>query len=365
MKAATNLEMTFHMPAALSGTQTFGLPPCAPQRAYAVDSYPGCPESWMRGDGTTQSFFVGVEPGRGMWLDFNGCFQHTHDVAVLVSVQGINPITGKAFDKNLEQFKERCPVHDVAFETERFCPSCKYKWPAQNYISTKSTPRGLLWIDGFRTDDGSVRQYVFTEDEARGVASQLIGEARVFAIGVSFYLSKEKKPHRPYTGIRGVDWENMPIGSSLMKGSLTPPPVSVWQTDHSTSSDINDCTSAALYCASMDVSHTLGGGEMKCMSLDNKEPFMTPRPTRGGQSVRRLSANNVAPVNKKIEIAAGAQIRQQLYDDTESVEVWQNEPAGRIIINYCSKEMLASILETGKREEGAGFLDRKGILVGN
>lgn len=83
-------------------------------------------------------------------------------------------------------------------------------WPEQNYLATTATRHGLLWLDGFRAKDGQVRQYVFTQDTTRGVAAQIIGDERVYALGIAFFLSKNPKP-RP-------EPERFPLYSSRSAG---------------------------------------------------------------------------------------------------------------------------------------------------
>ncbi|NJO65395.1 MAG: hypothetical protein HC836_47070 [Richelia sp. RM2_1_2] len=179
------------------------LPPYAPQKAYVVDEYTACPSNWMHGSTKASSYFVGIKADHGMWLDFTDNQRHSHDVAVLVSIQGINPITGQRTGKmQLEQYNCKCPVHNVEFAQERFCSKCGYKWPKQNYLAT--TANQPLWIDGFRAPDGKVRQYIFTEDVTRGVAAQIIGDERVFAIGVAFYKSRSPKITKPLFDNNGL-----------------------------------------------------------------------------------------------------------------------------------------------------------------
>lgn len=171
------------------------LPPRCAMSAYPVDSYPACPESWMNGSDIAGSYFVGVEEDKGMWLDFNPCCNLDRDVAIVISIQGVNPITGKKTDAlRLEQYKSKCPVHDVPFQQDNYCPECEFDWPDQNYLATTGTPLGNLWLDGFRRPDGTVRQYIFTAEEMKGIASQIIGKDKVYAIGIAFYYSKDKKP---------------------------------------------------------------------------------------------------------------------------------------------------------------------------
>jgi hypothetical protein len=232
------LGVRFNMPAAvkpriINGKEVpSGLPPHAPVTPYAVDEYPACPTDWMPGSSKAGSFFVGVQEGKGVWLDFNDCASHTHHVAAIVSVQGVNPITGMKQDKmQLEQYADKCPKHDEPFKSDRFCEKCGYSWPAQNYITTAATPQPYFWLDGFRNAVGQVKQYIVTAEESKGVAAQILKKDRVFAIGIAFFLSKEAKPQpkREKSALRGISQtktcclatmdvdDSKPIGSGQFK----------------------------------------------------------------------------------------------------------------------------------------------------
>ncbi len=205
-----------------SAENKHNLPYAAPTSIYAVDEYPACPDNWEHGSDIAGSFFAGLHEDWALWLDFNECFNHTHDVAVVLSVQGINPITGQTMvgdnPLRMEQYHKNCPIHDVAFKQDYFCEECGFKWPGQNYMSTTGTPFGMFWLDGFRTPDGNVRQYIISAEKMRSVAAQVMekrGEDpdnRVFAIGMAFYLSKAKKPDMP---------DRKPVGQT--GGSFTTP----------------------------------------------------------------------------------------------------------------------------------------------
>lgn len=177
-----------------------GLPEYARRKAFKVDDCEKAPGDWKRSDPALKaaSYFTAVKPEHGLWLDFNQNNGHAYDVAAIVSIQGVNAVTGQQVKSlALEQYNEVCPVHGGRFAADRLCQACGYKWPAQNYLTT--TGAGYqFWLDGFRAKDGAVRQFVFTEDQSRGVAAAIIGAARSQAIGVAFYLSKAPKPQPVY-----------------------------------------------------------------------------------------------------------------------------------------------------------------------
>jgi hypothetical protein len=69
-------------------------------------------------------------------------------------------------------------------------------------------------------------------------------------------------------------------------------------------------------------------------------------------------------VKKSYEVAAGASIEQQVYDDSEPMDFWEAEPCGSIFINYADRQTVAEILAAGKRvEKKEGFLTD--VPVGN
>lgn len=325
LKCKLNLPKVVKRVKNRDGTEgTAGLPPYAPRSAYPVDEYPASPDSWMHGSGESSSYFVPIKSEHGMWLDMTMNSSHTHHVAAVVSVQGVNPITGqKADPMRLEQYRNRCPKHDIEFKQDRFCESCNYKWPAQNYISTNSG--SPMWIDGFRTEDGTVRQYYFTEEECKGVAAQIIGKDRVFAIGVAFYLSKEAKPKPKYQPYRGGLYSTYGFGGGYKCS-----------------------TNAAMDGFGLE---SLGAANSGFKGFAPRSRSL--RSAKTGQRAKQ----EVEAKQKMLEIGAGAKIRQKLGVDPESLDFWQPEPAGLIYINYCDEETADRILAAGKREDHAdGFL---------
>lgn len=301
---------------------TAGLPPYAPRSAFPVDEYPASPDSWMHGSGEASSYFVPIKPEHGMWLDLTANQQHTHHVAAVVSVQGVNPLTGqKADPMRLEQYKNKCPKHEVDFQQDRYCPECKFKWHPQNYICTNNG--SAFWIDGFRTEDGTVRQYYFTEEECKGVASQILGDKRVFAIGIAFYLSKEPKPKTIYRG-------GYAFGATACMDAL----------------ESIECLGSNIASTSASW-NTAAPRRMKSRMLSARTASREVEATKAD-----VEANQ-----KMLEIGAGAKIRQKLAADPENLDFWQEEPAGLIYINYCDEETAIKIIEAGKRQDKAdGFL---------
>jgi len=79
-------------------------------------------------------------------------------------------------------------------------------------------------------------------------------------------------------------------------------------------------------------------------------------------SPKKQPAHPVTPV-KKLEIGAGALIKQRVYDDPKMIDYWEKEPAGMIYINYCDEETKKKIIDGGRRvDEKDGFL--KDVKIG-
>lgn len=328
------LNVGFNMVEALSGDAVFSLPPYGPRPGYLVDEYPACPDNWLRSFGKLNSYFVPIQMNKGMWLDFNGNWRHNHEVAIVVSIQGINALTGlPTSNESLEQYHDRCPKCDEIFGPNRLCKSCNITWPKQNYIATTTTEAGRLWIDGFRTIDGMVRQYIFNEKTSRGVANNILGEERVFAIGIAFFLSKNPKPVRtPMVKTRSIG----PVFEKLGNKSAS---------DYG----FVECRYVSPSAPSFSVNQS------EC-TLSTFSESNTPR-----------SIETVNPIkSKNVDIAAGAKIEQKFRDDPNSLEFWNSEPEGIICINYCLEEEVEKIIAQGKinmKGHEDGFLQK--IPVGN
>ena len=384
------LSTVLHIPKKLNTIMQNGkeiaqqLPMCNPVESYVVDEYPACPQMWVNGSSLASSYFLPVEEGRGLWLDFNGCWDSEYDVAIVVSVQGVNPLTGQKTDElRLEQYKDKCPIHNVLFKQDRFCPECKFKWPAQNYITTTSTPEGYLWIDGFRNPNGTVRQYVFTPEKLKqGVAEQLIGVSKVFAIGIAFYLSKKKKEKRE---------SNSDIVKILKALKDDPPSSDIYTLPLSFSSQVAGNFHTRKYLSTSNSNlgkRQIGSFDDTGMSLcynnkgENIELTASDMVNSVSGSIEYVSDTNeqipdqvdelvvidepmvvdefmieeVTPVTK-LDVAAGALIKQRIHEDPKDIDYWEGKPFGMIYINYCDLETAEKIISQGKRQEKKnGFL---------
>ncbi|KKM15057.1 hypothetical protein LCGC14_1699880 [marine sediment metagenome] len=403
-----DLQCDFHMPDQLEpkfvGEKEIGqhLPPYALVDAYPVDEYPACPSTWMNGSDISSSYFIPVEKDKGMWLNFNNCCHHPHNVAVVISIQGVNPITGQQTDiLRLEKYEEKCPIHDEPFKQDMFCPTCKFKWPAQNYIATTGTPGSAFWLDGFRVPGGRVRQYIFTPEKIKGIANQLIGEDKVFAIGIAFYLSKEKKPEpqsRPVLrsaggacgqGVGSAGNNHFAYFSSTMSkvkgslgcgGTITPdsaieqPSIAVPGGGSAEVGFVNKTTSesAEINCISsippvVDSSYDRIAFQLvpdNLIKADDGTYHEIGEQTCGDLNIDTSVQEPIVEEAEEVEdtvnleIGAGALIDQKVYPDPKPIEFWEDKPAGMIYINYCDKKMCDKILKAGKRKDKEeGYLE--------
>lgn len=329
----------------LAGEGAHELPRGTPAPAYPVHRYAGCPENWSkRGD----AFFVPIPMGAdgrgpGLWYDWNGSSVGDYDLAVLPSTAGMNPITGRKADAlRLERYDARCPVHEVEFEAERFCPTCAYRWPAQNYVS----PPNELWWDGFRKPDGTVRQFFFSNDILRhDVAVAVLGQDRVPAFGFAYFRAQQPRPRPQYQPRR------MFYGGGGYGGGYE----------------------GALFSMGMGPKHAIGSSSFGL--LGGTERGGDDEPVGGGPGAaardltRSASASHVRRVAERevVAVGAGAVISQDLQADPKRLDEWCIEPVAVITVHFIAEEQAMAILEgpTRERTEASdGFLAGLNVQLG-
>lgn len=305
----------------LKGEVTHSLPPGTPIPVFPIDSLPGAPSEWIRQAGT---YVCPVDVEWGIW--FNWTSNDQTNTAIVPSVKGMNPITGMRIESpTLEHYVNCCPKHNVPFTHNNHCKECGYEWPTHNYVSYPN----ILWWDGFRQPDGKVRQFFFTDDDRRDVASHVIGKENTMpAFGFAFYKTKVHR-HRPNYNHR------LNYGSNLWyspAGSVTYVPYHHTHIYNSTTSyTVNYCSSES----------------------GDPSPF-----TNVMRSANLASAN--------VSVGAGAEIGQSLSDDELSIEDWSDEPISIIRLYFCFKEQFDSIIYKGiddsHTRNNNGFLE--GMTVG-
>jgi hypothetical protein len=296
---------------------------------YPIAALPGSPDSWSREAGT---YVCPVSSNWGLWFDWT--MNDDLNTAVLPSVKGMNPISGLKLDGlTLSEFSDRCPIHDEPLSHANFCTKCGYEWPAQNYVSYPNT----LWWDGFRQPDGKVRQFFFSEDDNRDVASHVIGkENTVPAFGFGFFKTKSPRIVKNYESCRLTINQINKWGVKV--NTLNP----VWLSD-----DDNVTYTSSFFNHSNEPDH-----------LDS-ESIIGPSGNVG------LSRGIMRSV-KSVSVGAGAEIYQSVVRDSLGVSGWNQEPSAIIRLYFCFEEQFKSIVSRGGvldfKKNNLGFLS--GVPVG-
>jgi len=368
----------------LIGDQVFGLPQGAPVQVYYADEFINYPENWMKGQGV---FVVPVLPEHGLWFNWRG--NDELNTAIVPTVKGCNPITGlKTSGFFLEKYEEKCPKHGCDFIADRFCEKCGYKWPDRNYQSMHP-----LWWDGFRADDGTVRQFFISEDEMRDVATHMIGKkSTVPAFGFAFFTAKEKR-QAPDPPSRTILTSYSPPGG--YSGQVV--------SDSFVTKKLEDTGGTHLYHHSLNyLSENVGNskglssrvhtlsfvagndsltnsstvGEVKGAvdgEVGAKLNFLNSAPkgaTKSASRSKKISASPkpVSAVLKKnviqeecmrcaeapkpvkeVSIGAGAKIRQELNRDTYPLDSWKDAPDAVMTIYFVFPEKLEELKSKGMR----------------
>jgi hypothetical protein len=335
----------------LTGDQIHGLPPGTPLEIYPVDVFKKAPENWMKGPGV---FCVPVRPNKGLWFDWRG--NSEVNTAVIPTVKGCNPITGlQTTGFHLERYDRKCPKHNYDFLTERFCPECNYKWPDRNYQSLSPS-----WWDGFRADDGCVRQFFFSEDELRDIASGLIGrENTIPAFGFAFYSPKIRRPEAQ-TMIGGFNntfiypfyyssIENGSSGTSItcsnsygaIGGAIL---------NNSFKIDGPDVPIHSVYCCSAGTPTASGLSDSDYGSISEVKNSIKIPNERSRQKTKSLKSFSAAALVKEVSIGAGAKISQSLNSDTSPIDEWKDAPDAVMTIYFIFQDKFDEIVTGGLRD---------------
>jgi hypothetical protein len=357
LSPAPNLGCGVHLPKAFKGADTHSSATSAPVKTYPVSSYPACPSHWLHGDPKHNeiSHVFAAKPDHGLWLDFNTCFAHNHDVAILISIQGINPLTGR-------------PTTNLKLEKQDSAPF-------QNYLSTAGCPHGLLRLDGFLSETGKVRQYLLTTDHFRGIATQILGENRAASIGIAFFLSKNPKPKqekqrppedhiRDFLKKRGNKfWEEIPVRPNPPPSEDLHPNYPWYPQDPTW--DPKRGFNPVWTCGSLSHKHDQSTNPKALLDVELKQSKLENlyAETRY-HNTPELPQNWALEELPAFEIAAGSKISQQIYQDPNPLEYWETSPCAKIFLQWTSPEHLAQILsqgEIGANTEGA----LAGLKVGN
>jgi len=310
----------------LPNTGRHHLPPGSQIPVFPVDALPGCPPEWIRGG----SFVCPVDADWGIWFDWTSNDQR--NTAVIPSVKGMNPITGRRMEgPHMESYEEKCPTHGTPFGNGLFCEKCGYAWPPQNYLTDDSGP---LWWDGFRQPDGTVRQFFFTEDEKRDIASLVIGkESTVPAFGFVFYDPLTKRLE-PAARIDQIVWKSSyPFFVTYVDGCWTAANPT-W--DKSTYVTCDDAIQSSVSSCCT--------GENIIADDGAPRPAANVYCASGLRSMSQLEARDVRP---EVSVGAGAEIMQEVAKDSLGIDGWKSGPSSVIRLYFCFREQFERIVEGG------------------
>ena len=340
----------------LTGEAVHGLPPGQPVDVFPIAALPGCPEAWVKAAG---SYVCPVDANWGLWFDWT--MNDSYNTAIIPSVKGMNPITGLKIEHiGMEQYRDKCPVHGIDFSHDRYCEKCDYKWPPQNYVCYPDT----LWWDGFRSSDGNVRQFFFTEEEKRDIASLVIGkENTVPAFGFVFYQTKNPRNITPPATGRGIMiGSGLPYAKKMLWGpggsSAMGKPMSDVFYKASISHDAHPgaVASSAAYSADdsdddCEIGSMVEGEHFTCGGIELPEKAPTPK-----KSVLRSQSV------KDVSVGGGARIAQKLSADPLALDAWTDKESGLIRLYFVFENQFRQIVEKGGIKDVSGT--EEGYLSG-
>jgi len=326
-----------------------GLPSGERIPVFPIASLPGAPKEWVREAGT---YVVPVDTDWGLWFDWT---MNDHwNTAILSSVKGMDPITGRKLEGfNLEQYVDKCPKHGKPFIHGRYCEECEYEWPPQNYLCR---PYPSYW-DGFRQPDGSVRQFFFTDEDARDIASLVIGKENVVpAFGFAFFKPKEQRI-LPQSTVRygGSIWSDYDEWDDGVHHLIGPP--------------MADACGEISY--SVDIPKTPTSHNVSAQAMNMSFRGNISEKGVVGRNFLRDSSEIKSAIAKekkspKVAVGAGAKIRQNLVACTLGVDGWKPEPTAVIRLYFCFDKQFRNIVKKGGIKEFVskeeGYLD--GLPVG-
>lgn len=340
--------------------QRHGLPPGDSMPIFPIHSLPGCPESWVRDAGT---FVVPVISDIGLWFDWT--MNDPFYTSVVPSVKGMNPITGQKMEGcQMEQYRDKCPVHGDSFANGNYCEKCGYKWAPQNYI------HGIgqnLWFDGFKQPDGTVRQFFYTEDVAKDIASLAIGKENTMpAFGFAFFRYKKDKPPEPQVTSRYLYSNSINTAykskiSFSNSGGFDGCCKSAASSSSCTSSSsvktaqITDCLDF-VEGAIVDNSilYTKCASPSACAAADLDLPhFYSPVSTPINWQIPDDAPRSITKraMLKKFEVSvgAGAIIDQDIKIDMRPLEDYHEKPQAMIRLYFVFESEFAEIVEKGTK----------------
>ncbi len=351
----------------------YGLPLGMPIPCLPVDYLKERPDFWIGGYG---SYVCAVDSDWGLWFNF----QHNNykNSSVVVSVKGMNPLTGQRIEGlGLQQYKECCPAHKTKFKHKRLCEKCGFEWPEQNYISDPSP----FFLDGFRTSDGKVRQFYFTEDMAKSIPELVIGkDDTVPAFGFCFYNLKDMKNNYE----NGNRLKNKKAEEHFRKDIQTLASYGTYSVDSGTTyhgySGYSGCLNLKRKRSKYGGSASAGGPitamyskccEISDFTIGSSADFSSAPIAMAASPFEVKTSGIIIPESKKrisrsfksaeVGIGAGEEIDQTFSGDRRSVDVWQDKPASIFRIYFVFQEEFERYVKAGLNVLKS---EKEGILAG-
>lgn len=287
-----------------------------------------CPDEWSK-DGR----FILVEEDMPLWFDLRGNMQRC---ACLMSIQKVNPITGKPakLDDGLQ------------------------KNPEQNYLVLPEQQ----WIDGY-PESGKVVQFRVTKQGQSLAVNEFVLPPELqdsHAIAFAFFLPKRPEKERPvvqFPSIGSSPWAPSPSPSPMRgggrgrRGRLHTGAVYG-------SSGFGDSTRwqkklrpAGACCnisppddeqpqvlASFDMDSMAEDSGTKTASFDDVDEI--------------VSQSNLDALNNAA-MGAGGRIEQEIITDPNTVEYYQEKPAAVLILYMALPALFQAIMAKGKRQDAS------------
>lgn len=347
-----------------SGENIDGLPLGVPIPVLAIDYLKSRPEHWIGGEG---SYVCPVDSDWGLWFNFT--MNNYNEMAILTSVKGMNPLTGQRLSSyNLEDFQEECPIHKVRFSVDKLCPECGFKWPSQNYLSYPNP----FYIDGFRTPDGNVRQFYFTEDASKSIPEQVIGkDDTVPAFGFCFYHLKEMSKQKAgglhakgeYPTNRSYKYENFSdTEERVLRGGGGN------KKDFLTKKYRGSLGS--LSCASASATPLSVGASSDFFSASDTSERSFSAHRDGGEisayyCPSERSSMFVSDRSIEVGLGAGEKIKQDFVKANKAIEEYKDKPSGVIRLYFVFQEEFEKYVSRGLKDlkgSSEGYLT--GLPVG-
>ena len=325
----------------LTGEELHRLPPGNAISVIPIHCLPGCPDAWVREAG---SYVCPVSCDIGLWFDWT---DNDVNTAIIPSVKGMNPVTGEQIKElKMEQYRDKCPKHNIALAHDRYCEKCGYSLPPQNYVSVCDGNQRLWW-DGFRQPDGSVRQFFFTEDDKRDIASLVIGkENTVPAFGFAFFKTKVNRVvEQRYVRGMNANWNTGNNNIMLMSSNYT-----------SLTNDSISCISESGMSGTSGTSgaiNFIGANSTKkhseamldgindiCGSLSRKSKNVSTPVDYSCNNIKSISGDECRSKkssrvpNKDVSVGAGARINQNLDVDKLALSEYIETPQSLIRLYF-------------------------------